>query len=149
MASIGSAIKRLRHRKGYSQQKIQELTRGEVKAAWIASLETDRLELLSQKQVEKLQSIADVLGVTVLDIYHEAGLVELPHPSGASREERQMLNEFRRLPPEIRQVALVILRDLRRIADAEMMPAPVRTRRNPPVEEPASTGGGPDHSAGD
>lgn len=119
MGSIGQAIKHLRHQKGLSQQKIQELSQGQVKAAWIASLETDRLELLSSKQIEKLKRIAEILDVSVLDIYREAGLIELPHPQDASPEERQILDDFRQLSPELKQAACSIVRDLRRATRRE------------------------------
>ncbi len=130
MASIGSAIKRLRRRKGLSQQRIQEMTQGAVKAAWIASLETDRLELLSQKQIARLERLASVLDVTVFEILREAGLVEQPYPSGVSREERQLLNEFRRLTAEMRPAALTIIRDLRRATEDEVEPFPGQKPKN-------------------
>ncbi len=128
MGSIGNAIKHLRHQKGLSQQRIQDLSQGQVKAAWIASLETDRLELLSAKQIEKLRRISEILGVTMLDIYREAGLIELPHPEGASPEERQILDDFRQLSPELKQAAVSIVRDLRRATrvEADSSPQPSR-----------------------
>lgn len=113
MGSIGQAIKSLRRRKGFSQQKVQDLSEGLVKAAWIASLETDRLELLSQKQVEKLQRIAEILGASVLDIFSDAGLIDLPYPPETSSEEQEILDDFRRLSPELRQAALNLVHDLR------------------------------------
>ncbi len=128
MASFGSAIRRLRRQKGLSQQAVERLTQGEVKAAWIASLETDRLELVSREQADKLQKIAAVLGVTALEIYREAGLVELPHLKGASPDEVQILKEFRRLPPELKQAALLIIRDLRRATRVDSEGDPEKSR---------------------
>lgn len=108
-ATLGAVISKLRRQRGMSQRDVEQRSRGRIKSSWLGALEIDRIVNPAQKRMALL---AQILETTVLEIYREAGIIEQPFPAGISPEEQMLLNEYRKLGPEFRNMAVSLLRDL-------------------------------------
>ena len=62
---------------------MQALSNGEIKAGWLASLETD---VIANPPQRKLEQLASFLDTTVAEIYQRAGVIQIP--VGARRRTR-------------------------------------------------------------
>lgn len=106
MPSIGKVVARLRRRRGLSQMRVQELSGKKINAGWLASLETDKIKNPPQ---DKLELLAGFLGTTVLDIYKEAGIVNLPFPEGADPDDQRILALLHQMTEEEKRKFLEFL----------------------------------------
>ncbi|MCL4394141.1 MAG: helix-turn-helix domain-containing protein [Chloroflexi bacterium] len=110
--SIGSVVKELRAAKKISQRKLQLLSGGEIKAGWLASLETD---VIANPPQHKLEVLARFLDTTIAEIYQRAGIIQIPL-DGASPDEKQLIEDYRTMSTEDRARARRLMRAL---AEAE------------------------------
>lgn len=68
--SYGDVIARIRDEKRISQKELEDLSGGEVKAGWLAALESGRI---GEPSLSRLESVAKWLGTTVGEIRRQAG----------------------------------------------------------------------------
>ncbi len=120
MPSIGQVVARLRRRKGWSQDKLQEISGGKIKSRWVASLETGRIK---HSDPEKLEILASYLDTTVLDIYEQAGVIHFPPKRDyQTAREQNLIEEFRRLPPDVQETVYQMVHRLGHRPEAEFSP---------------------------
>jgi transcriptional regulator with XRE-family HTH domain len=108
LASIGAVVARLRHEKGVSQRRLQDLSEGQINASWLANLETG---IVKNPKPAKIELIARLLGTTITSIYEQAGIIHIP-PVGSSPDEQQLIAIYRSLPARFRLSAIKILENL-------------------------------------
>ena len=120
MPSIGEAVRRLRRKLGYSQGDVIKRSEGRLSQAWLASLEVGRVK---HSNPEMLAILAKVLGVSIVDIYREAGIdvssALAPSPTGASPEEQELIAIYRDLPQHEKRHLIAIGKTLKRNQDPE------------------------------
>ncbi len=120
--SLASIIKRLRKTRGLTQAQVEYLSKGKIKRDWLASFERGRIK---RPPPEKLEPLAALLNTTVLEIYREAGIVDIPYPPESSAKEQELLEDFRNLTPEQQQEAINLIRLIRKASHIEIEPGPL------------------------
>jgi len=108
--TIGSIVARLRRRRGLSQIQIQEITKRKITQSWLTDLETGRIK---HSTPGRLELLASVLGTTKEHILSEAQQLDLAELQKTGNVEIDALAKvYYSLPPEMRPIALKIMRDL-------------------------------------
>src|SRR5512146_2400609 len=97
-SNMGEVIRGLREARRLSAEEVEQLSRGRVRRAWLSQLEAGTIEVA---RPEMLEPLADVLEVTVGELYEWAGLAGVSMER-LSLEEMRLLRKFRAMSYEER-----------------------------------------------